>query len=175
MAALSITLRQGVCPRAPRVFFTRMSWPDPNTSWPDPCEQQTWIVTTSWTAAMNRSMQMMASPWCNDDIRIELTSQLPRHHIGTHLTRHQPRAKPSWAEPSREPRDRILCSRVYVQPDLRLNLSRWSGQNCFDQILAVWSAIWTIQDMFPANLIIPDAMVRSDRWDSRPKMAVVNY
>jgi len=77
-------------------------------------------------------------------------------------------------EPSREPRDKILCSRVYVQSDLRLNLSRWSGQNCFDQILAVWSAIWTISDLFPANLIVPDAMIRSDHWDLRPKMAVVN-
>ena len=34
-------------------------------------------------------------------------------------------------EPSREPRDRIQCSWFYMQPDLRLNLSRWSGQNCF--------------------------------------------
>ena len=41
------------------------------------------------------------------------------------------------AEPRREPRDTILCSGVYVQPDLRLNLGRSSGQNCFDQILAV--------------------------------------
>jgi hypothetical protein len=73
-----------------------------------------------------------------------------------------------------EPRDKILCSRVYVQPDLRLNLGRSSGQNCFDQILAVWNAIWMISDLFPANLIIPDAMVRSDHWDLRPKMAVVN-
>jgi len=78
-------------------------------------------------------------------------------------------AEPSGAEPSREPRDKILCSRVYVQPDLRLNLGRWSSQNRFDQILAVWSAIWTISDLFPANLIVPDAMVRSDRWDLRPK------
>jgi len=78
-------------------------------------------------------------------------------------------------KPSREPRDRIQCSWSYVQPDLRLNLSRCSGQNCFDQILAVWNAIWTISDLFPANLIVPDAMVRSDLWDLRLKMVVVNY
>jgi len=72
------------------------------------------------------------------------TSQQTRQHIGTHLPHHQPRAEPSRvepsrfeAEPSREPKDKILCSRVYVQPDLRLNLGRSSGQNCFDQILAV--------------------------------------
>ena len=41
------------------------------------------------------------------------------------------------AEPSREPRDRIQCSGSYVQPDLRLNMGCSSGQNCFDQILAV--------------------------------------
>jgi len=104
------------------------------------------------------------------------SSHQPRQQCGTHMPRHQPRAEPSriGAEPSREPRDKILCSRVYVQPDLRLNLSRWLGQNCFDQILAVWNAIWTISDLFPANLIVLNAMVRFDRWDLRPKMAVVN-
>jgi hypothetical protein len=92
----------------------------------------------------------------------------PTGHI---ISREPSRVEPSRfeAEPSREPRDKILCSRVYVQPDLRLNLGRSSGQNCFDQILAVWNTIWTISDLFPANLIIPDAMVRSDRWDLRPK------
>jgi len=68
-------------------------------------------------------------------------------------------------ELSRELREKILCSRVYVQPDLRLNLGRSSGQNCFDQILAVWNAIWMISDLFPANLIVSDAMVQPDRWD----------
>jgi hypothetical protein len=54
------------------------------------------------------------------------------------MPRHQPRAEPSRAEVSRaQPRDKILCSGVYVQPDLRLNLGRTSGQNCFDQIVAV--------------------------------------
>jgi len=77
-------------------------------------------------------------------------------------------------EPSREPRDRIQCSWAYLQPDMRLNLGRLSGQNCFDQILAVWNAIWTFSDLFPANLIVPDAMVWSDHWDLRSKMAVVN-
>ncbi|KAI5605844.1 hypothetical protein BDE02_01G380000 [Populus trichocarpa] len=72
-------------------------------------------------------------------------TQQPRHQVGPtgHVTRLEPsQAEPSepsriGAEPSREPRDKILCSRVYMQPDLRLNLGRSSGQNCFDQILAV--------------------------------------
>jgi hypothetical protein len=62
------------------------------------------------------------------------SSHLTRQHCGTHLPRHQPRAE---LEPSREPRYKILCNGVYVQPDLRLNLDRSSGQNCFDQILAI--------------------------------------
>jgi len=107
----------------------------------------------------------MTSAWHNCDVSkhswhaMSATSQLTYQHNGTHQPRHQPWAKLSWAEP----RDRIQCSWSYVQPDLRLNLSRSSGQNCFDQFLAVWNAIWTISDLFPANLIIPDAMVWSDR------------
>jgi hypothetical protein len=60
----------------------------------------------------------------------------PTFHI---ISRKSSQVEPSRceAEPSREPRDKILCSRVYMQPDLRLNLGRSSGQNCFDQILAV--------------------------------------
>jgi hypothetical protein len=87
------------------------------------------------------------------------------------------RAKPSHfgAESRLEPSNRIQCSWSYVQPDLRLNLGHSSGQNCFDQILAIWNAIWMILDLFPANLIIPDAMVWSDHWDLWPKVVVVNY
>jgi len=176
-------------PRVPRVFFARMGWPNPNTSWPDPhgwlgyeWRQHDIIVMSACTVGMPG----MTSAWCNCDVSMHSrharsldtssTSQQTRQQSGTHLPHHQPRAEPSRfeAEPSREPRDKFLCSRVYVQPDLRLNLGRSSGQNCFDQILAVWNAIWTIADLFPANLIIPNAMVRSDRWDLRPKMAVVN-
>jgi hypothetical protein len=134
----------------------------------------------------------MTSSWCKHDASMHswhamsASSHLTRQHSGTHLPRHQTRAEPrraelSWAElcwsqaePSREPRDKILCSGVYVQPDLRLNLGRSSGQNCFDQNVAAWNAIWTISDLFPANLIVPDAMVRSNHWDLRPKMMVVN-
>ena len=116
----------------------------------------------------------MTSSWCNHDVIMHsqhvmsATSQLTRQHSGTH----QPQAEPSRAKRSRaEPRaeGRIQCSWSYVQPDLRLNLSRSSGQNCFDQILAVWNAIWTIADLFPANLIILDAMVWFDRWDCDQK------
>ena len=114
----------------------------------------------------------MISAWCNGDVIMHsqhLQSHVSKVGPASHVTNLEPSRIE--AEPSREPRGRILCSRVYVQSDLRLNLSRWSGQNCFDQILVVWSAIWAIQDMFLANLIIPDAMVWSDRWDSRPKNA----
>jgi hypothetical protein len=138
----------------------------------------------------------MTSSWRNHDASIH--SQQARHRpVSSHIINQSADTSAKWdphatspaesraapsrveprrvgAEPSREPRDKILCSRVYVQPDLRLNLSRWSGQNCFDQILAIWNAIWTISDLFPANLIVPDAMVRSDRWDLRPKIVVVN-
>jgi hypothetical protein len=110
---------------------------------------------------------MMTAAWCNGDVSMHsqhamsASSRQTRQHNGTHLPRHQPRAEPSWAEP----KDKILCSGVYVQPDLILNLGRSSCQNCFDQILAVWNAIWTISDLFPTNLIVPDAMVRSNHWD----------
>jgi len=178
--------------RAPRVFFTRMGWPNPNTSWPHPhswpgyeWRQHDIIVMSSCTVGMPG----MTSTWCKCDVSMHSrhamsadtssTSQQTRQHSGTHLhiiSREPSRVEPSRleAEPSREPRDRIQCSWSYVQPDLRLNLSRWSAQNCFDQILAVWSMIWTISDLFPANLIVPDAMVRFDHWDLRPKVVVVN-
>ena len=210
MAALSITLRQGVCPRA-QTRPTRLLHPDELTRPEYQLTRPTWLarirwrqhdakVTSAWTVdmpgmtlawcncdiIMYSSMTMMTSAWCNGDVNMysrhamssatSSTGQQTRQQRGTHLPHHQPRAEPRRAElePSCEPRDRIQCSRSYVQPGLRLNLSRASCQNCFDQILAVWNAIWTISDLFPANLIVPDAMVRSDRWDMRPKMTVVN-
>jgi len=149
-------------PHVPRVFFVRMGWPDPNTSWPDPhgwpgyeWRQHDIIVMSACTVGMPG----MTSAWCKCDV-----SMHSRHAMSaaTSSTSQQPhyqlRAEPSRAE---------LSWAV-------LNLSRWLGQNCFDQILAVWSMIWMISDLFPANLIIPDAMVRSDRWDLRPKVVVVN-
>ena len=173
--------------RAPHVFFARMGWPYPNTSWPDPhgwpgyeWRQHDIIVMSACTVGMPG----MTSAWCKCDVSMHSRHAMsadtssssqhdmasPRHRLV--ISREPSRAE--CAEPSREPRDRIQCSGSYVQPDLRLNLGRSSGHNCFDQILAVWNAIWTISDLFPANLIVPDAMVRSDRWDLRPKMAVVN-
>jgi len=165
MAALSITLRQGVCLRA-QTRPTRLLRPD-GLTWPEyQLTRPTWLTRI-----------LMTSAWCKCDV-----SMHSRHAMSAATSSAASRAKPSRvepsrceAEPSRELRDKILCSRVYVQPDLRLNLGRSSGQNCFDQILAVWNAIWTISDLFPANLIVPDAMVRSDHWDLRPKMVVVNY
>jgi len=168
-------------PRVTRVFFTRMGWPDPNTSWPDPRSRPGWvwrhpdiIMTLVYIVSTQSSYMSVSSQHAMSSSRHQT-----RRHCGTHLPRHQTWAElswaePSWAEPSHELREKILCSGVYVQPDLRLNLGRSSGQNCFDQILAVWNAIWTISDLFPANLIVPDAMVRSDHWDLRLKMAVVN-
>jgi hypothetical protein len=157
--------------------------PDDPTYVPDP-EKDDVIMTPVYTVSMHVSAQSSG------------TSASSQHAMSSYSQQHinvqsldtsslwvppatspaASRVEPSrvGAEPSREPRDKIMCSRVYVQPDLRLNLGRSSGQNCFDQILAVWNAIWMISDLFPANLIIPDAMVRSDHWDLRPKMAVVN-
>ena len=180
------TRRRGDCPRAQTraTRHTRLLHPDELTR----PEYQT-------TRPTCQTRIRMTSSWRNHDASIhsQQTRQRPvsmpcqrpvsmtRQHSGSHLPRHQTQAEPSWAEPSRfgaepsqDPRDKILCSGVYVQPDLRLNLGRSSGQNCFDQILAVWNAIWTISDFFPANLIVPDAMVRSDCWDLRPKVVVVN-
>jgi hypothetical protein len=98
------------CRRAPRVFFALMGWPDPNTSWPDPCDwpryewrQHDIIVMASCTVGMPG----MTSAWCNCDVSMHswhamsATSKLTRHHSGTHQPRHQPRASPSRAELSR--------------------------------------------------------------------------
>jgi len=97
--------------RAPRVFFTRMGWPDPNTSWPDPCDwpgygwrQRDIIVMSACTVGMLG----MTSAWCKCDVSMHSrhamssatssTSQQTRQQSGTHLPHHQPRAEPSWAE-----------------------------------------------------------------------------
>jgi len=188
MTALSITLRKGVCPRA-QTRPTRLLRPDGLTRPKYQLTRPTWLTRIWMTSAWHNCDVSMHSrhvrddiSWCKCDVSMHSrhvmssatssTSQQTRQHSGTHLPRHQPRAELRRAELSRavvEPRDRIQCSWSYVQPDLRLNLGRSSGQNCFDQILAVWNAIWTISDLFPANLIVPDAMVWSDRWDLRPK------
>jgi len=136
-----------------------------------------WADPTMWLTRIR-----MTSAWHKCDVSMHsrhamsTSSQLTRQHNGTHLPRHQPQAESSRAELelSREPRDRIQCSWSYVQSDLRLNLGRSSGQNCFDQILAIWNAIWTISDLFSDNLIVPNAMVRYDCWDLWSKVVVVN-
>ena len=143
----------------------------PNPDKDDVIMTQVYTVSTQSADMSSFSQQAMS-----------LYSHQARHHSGSHWPLHQPRAAPrqvelsraKWAELSRELRDKILCSGVYVQLDLRLNPGRSSGQNSFDQILTVWNGIWTISDLFPANLIIPDAMVRSDHWDLGPKVVVVN-
>jgi len=53
----------------------------------------------------------------------------------------------------------------YMQLDLILNLGCSLGQNSFDQIIAIWNVIWMILNLCQSNLIILDAMVRSDCWD----------
>jgi hypothetical protein len=73
--------------RAPRVFFARMGWPDPNTRRPD------WRAKPGWV-------------WRHHDVIIASAchvsaSQLTRQHGGTHLPRHQPRAELRRAELSR--------------------------------------------------------------------------
>jgi hypothetical protein len=92
----------------------------------------------------------MMSSWRKHDTSMHswhamsTSSQQTRHRpVSRHVSKVGPTChvisrEPSLAElsravlePSREPRDTILCSGVYVQPDLRLNLGRSSGQNCF--------------------------------------------
>ena len=53
----------------------------------------------------------------------------------------------------------------YMQLDLILNLGCSLGQSSFDQIIAIWNVIWMILNLCQSNLIILDAMVRSDCWD----------
>jgi len=106
--------------RAPRVFFARMGWPDPNTSWPDPhgwpgyeWRQHDIIVMSACTVGMPG----MTSAWCKCDVSMHSrhamsaatssTSQQTRQQNGTHLPRHQLRAEPRQVEPRRigaEPR-----------------------------------------------------------------------
>jgi len=59
--------------RAPRVFFARMGRPNPNTSWPDPCDwpgywywwlQHDVFVMSSCTVGM----LWMTSAWCKHDV-----------------------------------------------------------------------------------------------------------
>jgi hypothetical protein len=100
--------------RAPRVFFTRMGWPNPNTSWPDPhgwpgyeWRQHDIIVMSACTVGMPG----MTSAWCKCDVSMHSrhamsvatssTSQQTRQQNGTHLPRHQLRAEPRRAELSR--------------------------------------------------------------------------
>ena len=137
--------------------------PDDPTHVADPYKDDI-IITSACTVAWPR----MTSSWCNGDIIMHSQHAMSEPRQQVRPTCNVISREPSQVEPSligAEPRDRILCSRVYVQSDLRLNLSRSSGQNCFDQILAVWNAMWTISDLFPANLIVSNAMVRSDYWD----------
>jgi hypothetical protein len=126
--------------------------------------------------------------WPMCQTRIRMTSPWRQHaQLACHVSVQSASTSSNWDPPdtsadtsraelesSREPRDMIQCSGSYVQPDLWLNLGRSLGQHCFDQILAVWNAIWTISDLFLANLIVPDAMVQSYHWYLRPKVVVVS-
>lgn len=148
MDACAITRWRGVCPPAPTRPTCAM-----RLLRPDGLTRPTWLTR----------MRMM-SAWRNHGVSIHswyamsAPSQLTRQHS-------RPTCHVIGREPSCELRYRIQCNWSYVQPDLRLNLGCSSGQNCVDQILVVWNVIWTISDLFSANLIVSDAMVWFDRWD----------
>ena len=110
MAALSITLRQGVCPRA-QTGPTRLLRPDGLTRPEYQLTRPMWLtrilMTSAWhncDVSMHSRHDRKASAWCNCDVSMHrwhamsTTSQLTRQHSGTHLPRHQPRAEPSRAE-----------------------------------------------------------------------------
>jgi hypothetical protein len=195
----AITRRRRDCPRAQTraTRHTRLLHPDeltrPEYQTTRPTCQTRIRMTSSWhnhdasihsqhpvsrRVIIQSACHVIVQSACHVIVQSSATSSKwgPTCHVTRLELSHAELSEPSriGAEPSREPRYRIQCSWSYVQPNLWLNMSRWLGQNCFDQILAVWSAIWTISDLFPANLIVPDAMVRSDHWDLSPKMAVVN-
>jgi hypothetical protein len=140
-------------PRMPHVFFAQMGWPDPTR----PEYQLTrpmWLTRIMMMSSscncgvnMHSCMTRMTSTWCNCDVSMHsrhamsAPSHLTCQHNGTHPPHHQPRAE---LESSHELRYRIQCSWSYMQLDLRLNLGRLLGQNCFDQSLDVGNVMWTI-------------------------------
>jgi len=92
--------------RAPRVFFTQMGWPDPNTRWPDPCDwpgyrwrQHDVVVTSSCTVGMP----------CQRPVSCHVSTMGPTCHI---ISREPSQAEPSrfWAEPRTEGEDSVQQS-----------------------------------------------------------------
>jgi hypothetical protein len=149
MAALSITLRQGVCPRA-QMRPTRLLRPDgltdPNTSWPDPhgwpgyeWRQHDIIVMSACTVGMPG----MTSSWCKCDVSMHSrhamsaatssTSQQTCQRNGTHLPRHQLRAEPHRAE----------LSRAELEPSRAA--SQGTGSSVADPTCnRIWDWIWAV-------------------------------
>jgi hypothetical protein len=135
MAALSITLRQGVCPRAQTrptralrlLRLDGLTRPEYQLTWP------TWLTRILMTSACTVGMPGMTSAWCKCDVSMHSrhvmsaatssTSQQTRQQSGTHLPHHHPRADLSWAElsravlkPSREIRfcaAESMCNRIW--------------------------------------------------------------
>jgi len=169
MPARANTGRRGGCPRGPtrHTWATRLLRPNgltrPEYQMIQPMCMTCIMMTSSWRIC---DVSTPVGMPCQRPVSWHVSIVGPTSHV---ISREPNWVEQSRVEPSREPRDRIQCSWSYVQPDLRLNLSRSSSQNCFDQILAVWNAIWMISDLFLANLIVPDAMVRSDHWDCDQK------
>jgi hypothetical protein len=84
--------------------------PDPNARWPDPYDwpgyrwrQHDVAVTSSCIVGMP----------CQRPVSCHVSTMRPTCHV---ISREPSRVEPShfWAEPSREPREKILCSRVYM-------------------------------------------------------------
>ena len=114
MAALSITLRQGVCPRA-QTRPTRLLHPDGLTRPEYQLTRPTMNSAMMNNTIMNSNMQRMTSALCNDDISKPLTSQHTCQHSGTHChisSRELSQAKPhgSRAKPRAEGNDSVQQS-----------------------------------------------------------------
>ena len=173
MHARAPTQRRGGSPRAQTrpTRATRLLHPDGLTRPEYQLTRPMWLtmilMTSTWCncdVSMHSRHVRMTSAWCNCDIIMysrhvmSAPSQMPRPHSGA--TCQVICRKPSRAG------SRGIGSSV---------ANRSSDHNCFDQILSIWNVIWMISDLFPANLIVPDAMVRSDRWELKSKVVVVNY
>jgi hypothetical protein len=142
------THRRGGYPRAP-TRATRLLRPNGLTRPEYQLTQPTWLTCMMMTSAWcNYGVIMHCGMPCQRPVSWHVSTMGPTNHV---ISREPAGLSRVEFELSREPRDRIECRWSYVQPVLKLNLGYSSSQNCFEQILAIWNAIWMILDLFPAN------------------------
>jgi hypothetical protein len=162
MAALSITLRQGVCPRA-QTRPTRLLHPDELTRPEYQLTRPTWLarirwrqhdakVTSAWTVdmpgmtlawcncdiIMYSSMTMMTSAWCNGDVNM-----YSRHAMSsvTSSTSQQTRQQSGTHLPHHQPR--AEPRRAELEPSRAA--SRGTGSSVADPTCnRVWDWIWAV-------------------------------